>query len=462
MLFDDTIAAISTAPGSGAIAIVRMSGPRAWSIAREIFSPGREHNKETFSGFKSHAAIHGYIKDPQTEETADEVVVIAYKGPHSYTGEDLIEINCHGGSIVTREILRLCLAGGARLARAGEYTQRAFLNGRLDLTQAEAVLDVIQAKTARQSRLALSALKGQLGEEIQGVRDRLLELLSRVVAGIDFPEEVGELPLNDIDAIVDTNIARLEKLAKTSLTGRFLREGLKMAIVGKPNAGKSSLLNQLLCFERAIVTDIPGTTRDSLEELLDLNGVPVILVDTAGIRHTDDKVERIGIERTHKAIDEADLVLFVVDAACKWSGEDDLILSMIQNRPHIILANKIDLKPDFKINPCPPESGCLATLRVSAKLGVGMDELTGAVERWVFRDQNMSETGASLNQRQGELCQKALSSLGLARQTIVAQMPQDCLATDLKAAIDCLSEICGEAVSEEVITNVFANFCIGK
>jgi tRNA modification GTPase len=497
IIFDDTIAAISTAPGAGAIAIVRLSGKDASRIARQIFVAGKKTANRS-EIWTSHFAMHGYIKDIETEILIDEVVVIPYKGPNSYTGEDLIEIDCHGGAVVTNEILNLCLRSGARLARAGEFTQRAFLHGRMDLTQAEAVYDLIQAKTSRQSRLAVSALTGELGQQIRSVRNKLLELLSRVVAGIDFPEEVGDTPLDDILTILADALEKLQCLAATARTGRFLREGLRLAIVGKPNAGKSSLLNQLLQFERAIVTDIPGTTRDSLEELLDMNGIPVILTDTAGIRTTDDRVEKIGIERSRNAVEQADLVLFLCDLNSPWTKDDQLILEMIGPKPFVTLGNKMDLQPAFTFdNPAgsaqaslskktgpgsdlsPGHSAlalqtvdaeslleatehALARIVICAKTGENLQRLTDLVSSWVVNEKQLQEVGGSLNLRQSELCEKTIVSINLAQETVQNDMPQDCLATDLKCAVDQLSEVCGETVSEEIIANVFANFCIGK
>jgi tRNA modification GTPase len=459
MILEDTIAAISTAPGTGAIAIVRMTGPDSWKITGKLFFS--KNNKPLVDSLKSHSAVHGFLRD--NDRVVDEVVVIPYKGPNSYSGEDLIEINCHGGQIVTSEILSLCLANGARLARQGEFTQRAYLNGRMDLTQAEGVLDVIQAKTGLQSRFAVSALKGELGGQIEKVRTALVELLSRIVAGLDFPEEVGDMPIDDLEKIVEQCTRELKVLLSTTRSGRFLREGLRVAIAGKPNAGKSSLLNQLLKFERAIVTDVPGTTRDSLEELLDMNGIPVLLIDTAGIRSTDDHVEQIGIERTRKAIDQSDLVLLVTDVLTGWTEDDKLVFDLVANRPHIILANKVDLAPDFKFTDSyDTNEMCLAKIPISAKDGSGMNELSSAIETWVFNDQQLKDAGGSLNARQGELCERALRSLALVQETALNKMPQDCLATDLKMAIDSLYEISGEMVSEEIITNVFAKFCIGK
>lgn len=465
MIFDDTIAAISTPAGAGAIAVVRLSGPNAYIITDSIFFRGKSFESASKAPLTSHQATHGFIIDPVAENLLDEVVVVPYKGPNSYTGEDLVEISCHGSTYITNTLLNLCVRQGARLAKPGEFTQRAFLHGRLDLTQAEAVLDLIQSKTGRQNKQALSALGGDIGKQIRATRDRLVELLSRVVAGIDFPEEVGEIALDDVSDVVESTIATLEKLALTVRTGRFLREGVKLAIVGKPNAGKSSLLNQLLNFERAIVTDIPGTTRDSLEEMLDLNGIPVILVDTAGIRTTSDHVERIGIERTYKAVEDADLVLMVCDVNNGWTTDDDLIAKMLENKPHLMLGNKCDIAQSTgkeTVEAAAKNSGAIASVAISAKFGTGIDQLSNEVERWVFSDQRTSDAGASLNARQGELCTRAVEALRLVENTVENDMPQDCLATDLKTAVDCLSEICGEAVSEEIITNVFATFCIGK
>lgn len=455
----DTISAISTPPGSGAIAIVRISGPEAFTIAEKFFSSSQDALLPVNLKGNSHKAMHGFILQPQTQICVDDVVLIPYREPASYTGENLVEINCHGSPVIAREILELTLALGARLARPGEFTQRAYLSGKMDLTQAEAVMDLIQAKTKSQSRQAQAALSGQIGSKISNVRSELVELLTRITAGIDFPEEVGEVPLDDLERVVVDSKVRLTSLAQTMRAGRFLREGLRVSIVGQPNVGKSSLLNQFLKFERAIVTEIPGTTRDSIEELVELAGIPVLLVDTAGIRNTEDKVEQIGIDRTVASIDQADLVLFLIDGSKEYGETDRQIEEMIcknAEKPFVMVKNKIDLG-DCKTEK--PQSA-IDQISISAKSGQGMEELGDCLSRFVFS--GSKDKGASVNERQGELCLKAMQSLELLEQAVKDVLPQDCLATDLKEAIIALSQACGTEVSEEVITQVFARFCIGK
>jgi tRNA modification GTPase len=455
----ETIAAISTAPGTGAIAVIRMSGVDAIAIASKMFATNIDGTPYEGSLERTNLARHGYIKDPQTGSVIDEVVIIPYHAPATYTGEHLVEINCHGGAVITSEVLSLCLKLGARLARPGEFTQRAFLSGRIDLTQAEAVLDLIQAKTSKQGRMAVSALSGQLGQKIKASRDSLMTLLTEIVAGIDFPEEIGDAPVEHVEPVVRENLRVLEQLSHTARSGKFLRNGLRVAIVGRPNAGKSSLLNQLLKYDRAIVTEIAGTTRDSLEELLDINGIPVWLVDTAGIRATEDRVERIGIERTHEAIRNADLVLMLIDLVEGWGEPEDLIAEAIGKKSFIAVQNKVDLHPGepAKVS----LANCVSSVTICARTGDGLHKINSAVEHWVALDQ-LPDSTTTLNARQAELCERAAQALGQVQETLEAGMPQDCLASDLKIAIEYLSEICGEAVSEEVIHQVFANFCIGK
>lgn len=484
--FEDTIAAISTTPGPGAISVIRMSGPQVEKILQKIFSPTNLIEPEKLISevplFKSHFAKHGYIYDPSTKDIIDEIVLVFYKNPRSFTGEDVVEISCHGGLIICHEILALIINCGARLARRGEFSERAFLNGKMDLTQAESIIDIIQAKTSKQGRSAVSALTGRLGKPIKEIRAQLITLLTRIVAGLDFPEEIGDAPEPEIESVVKSARLHLRNLASTARAGKFLREGLKLAIIGRPNAGKSSLLNQLLKFERAIVTDVPGTTRDSIEEVLDLNGIPVTLVDTAGIRHTEDHVEKIGIERSKQAITDCDLALLMVDLTEGWKEAEQEIHTYIDQRPYLLVFNKVDLdssisassesNPELKAKleeqiagrislPEHVTTGAIGICSVSAKTGENVAQLTNLIENWVYRDAVLRE-GPSLNTRQAALCNKAASCLDMALDTVQLQMPQDCIAGDLKIAIDSLSEISGEAVSEEIITEVFATFCIGK
>ena len=508
--FDSTIAAISTAPGPGAISVIRISGPESKNILQKIFSPRdlieRENLIPEVPLFKSHSAKHGYIYDPSTKDIIDEIVLVFYKNPSSFTGEDLVEISCHGGPVICHEILALLIREGATLARRGEFTERAFLNGKMDLTQAESILDIIQAKTSRQGRAAVSALTGRLGKPIKETRDELITLLTRIVAGLDFPEEIGDAPEPEIESVVKRSLFTLRQLSSTARAGKFLREGLKLAIVGRPNAGKSSLLNQLLKFERAIVTDVPGTTRDSIEEILDVNGIPVTLIDTAGIRHTEDSVEKIGIERSRQAIAECDLALLVVDLTEGWGQSEEEIKAYIDGKPFLIVANKVDIASsdvfnsdlfdselfrgatanagnvnDVNCNVGNVNSGGgnvndaivnndageahanqpIGVCKVSAMNGENVSQLTKAIEDWVYADVQLRD-GPSLNVRQAALCNEAAQCLDIALDTVRVHMPQDCIAGDLKIAIDALSEISGEAVSEEIISEVFANFCIGK
>jgi len=462
MDFAQTIAAISTAPGVGALAIVRMSGSKAVEITQSVF----QSNQKSQSGqaLKSHVAKHGYICAGSNKEVIDEVVVTVYARPNSYTGEDVVEISCHGNPLIARRILALCLEKGARLARPGEFTQRAFLAGKLDLTQAEAVLDLIQAKTSRGSQVALSALQGDLGRQIKLIRENLKQLLTKIVASIDFPDEVEQLPEQQIGKVVEENLIKLTSLAATAASGKYLREGLKLAIIGRPNAGKSSLLNRLLQVERAIVTNIPGTTRDSLEEDLDINGIPVTLIDTAGMRTTKDVLEQIGIERTKQVVADSELVLLVADSSEGWQREEEEIVISIGDKPWFLLWNKIDLLKEQprQLEGNSPTNRAIAHCSLSAKTGQGIGELAEQIEAWVFNQGQSAEKGASLNTRQSVLCHSAMGALHQVKTALETGLPHDCLTTDLKTALDCLSEIDGAAVSEEVITSIFANFCLGK
>lgn len=462
MIEHDTIAAISTPAGTGAIAVVRISGSKTYKILEQIFSTSsKELKNSTLRSTGSHKAIHGYILSSDHKEIIDEVVCVLYREPKTYTGEDLVEINCHGNPLIANQILSALIDKGARLALPGEFTQRAFLTGKLDLTQAESVLDLIQAKTGRQSRLALSALSGHLGKRILEVRSDLMNSLSKLVAGIDFPEEVGEMPKDDLKEIVQKSLNTLEELLKTARSGKFLREGLKLSIVGRPNAGKSSLLNQLLKFDRAIVSDTPGTTRDSIEETLDIKGIPITLIDTAGVRLTEDSIEKAGIDRTTRAISASDLVLFVIDTTLGWKEPEEKISELVDNVPSLIVFNKIDHEDSHEITN-DNSLNTIASVKISALEGTGIEALNSKIERWAVKDNAPEEAGGSLNQRQAELLALAVKTLRNLLDSIDAMMLEDALATDLKSAIHNLSEAAGDEVTEEVITEVFSRFCIGK
>ncbi|MBI4533297.1 MAG: tRNA uridine-5-carboxymethylaminomethyl(34) synthesis GTPase MnmE, partial [Candidatus Melainabacteria bacterium] len=449
----------STPVGLGAIAVIRLSGGDSFGIARSMFvCPDG-----SCPDFVNLMARHGFIVDPDLGTFVDEVVLVPYQGPRTYTGEDLVEISCHGNPVIAQEILYLAIKLGARLARAGEFTERAFLSGRIDLTQAEAVLDLIQAKTSRQGRVALTALSGQLGKQIAAVRSTLVNLLSSIVASIDFPEEVAEVADEEIVNVIRQCRLSIETLLRTARTGHFLRQGLRLAIVGRPNAGKSSLLNQLLQFDRAIVTDVPGTTRDCLEEPLDINGIPVFLIDTAGIRSTVDQIELMGMERTRRAVDQADMVLFVMDLIEGWGAPEEEIQKMVYPRPYILLGNKVDLCPQ----PILPDGllvngQLVGNLCISAKTGTGIESLTPMIESWVFEDEPKQDMQVMVNARQAELCLRAIQALDHTEETLRLAHPQDCFATDLRLAIDALSEISGEMITDEVVEAVFSNFCVGK
>lgn len=462
MIEQDTIAAISTPRGTGAIAIVRMSGLKTYTFLEKIFSTSSKKFKKTaFQKAGSHKVIHGYIHSPTSKQIIDEVVLVNNFAPNSYTGEDLVEINCHGNPLIADEILFLLIDAGARLAQPGEFTKRAFLNGKLDLTQAESVLDLIQAKTKRQRNLSLSALEGHLGKRILKIRESLMNLLTKLVAGIDFPEEVGELPADDIESAVNEAIKDLKTLAETSRSGRFLREGLKLSLVGRPNAGKSSLLNLLLNYDRAIVSDTPGTTRDSIEELIDIKGIPVTLIDTAGVRITDDAIEMAGIERTTRAIRESDLALFMIDSTVAWGAEEEKILELVASSSYVSVINKIDL-PESSLITTDNHEHSVDQVRISAQTKEGLEELTAVIERFALSNSALTEAGATLNQRQSDLCKKAIESLNSVKEAVSLGMLEDCVATDLKSAIGDLSNAIGDELTEEVIDHVFERFCIGK
>ncbi|MCR4436534.1 MAG: tRNA uridine-5-carboxymethylaminomethyl(34) synthesis GTPase MnmE [Clostridiales bacterium] len=459
MYMEDTIAAISTPQGTGGIGIVRISGEKAFAIAGKVF-----RGKKPFEQLKSHTVSLGKIIDPQSGAMVDEVLLSKMVKPHTYTREDIVEINCHGGTAVIRKILELVIKEGARLAEPGEFTKRAFLNGRIDLSQAEAVIDLINSKTKESSRAAAAQLEGKLSRKLKAARDRLIELIAHMEVTFDYPE-------HDIEEVTGREVYRETKEIKETLCelargfekGRILREGLNAVIVGRPNVGKSSLLNELSGKNRAIVTDIPGTTRDVIEEYIDMNGIPVRIVDTAGIRETSDVVEKIGVERTQKEINEADLVIMMVDAAEGIKEEDWAILQTVRDKKLVVLINKVDLAEQRVIGEIEEKLAGYGPIRTSIKEEKGLDQLENAITRLFVKGEiNPNSEVLVTNVRHKSLMDDAVRSLSEAMASYEAGMPLDCIAIDIKNAAESLGQITGESVSEDVMHRIFSRFCVGK
>lgn len=437
----DTIAAIATPLGTGGVGVIRISGDKSFEIADKIFS---KHNLEAGK------IAHGWIVDG--EKKVDEVIILPFKNPHSYTGEDVIEIHCHGGVNVVKNILSLVLKNGARTAERGEFTKRAFLNKKMDLSQAEAVADLIHAKTQNFALQSAKNLSGVLSEKISQIRGQIFETLSRIVAGIDFPEDVAEPEYSYLIESFEKSLSEIDKILSCARSSNILRQGIKVAIVGRPNVGKSSLFNTLLNANRAIVTDIAGTTRDVIKETLDLD-VAVTLIDTAGIRDTDEvgKVEEIGIEFSKQSADEADLVIFLYDSSKGITEEDKEIYELIKNKPHLEVANKCDLidkKAEDKIY-------------ISTKTGEGISELRELIKSKVC-DFSIEDTEYITNERQVDCLQKCKESLINALEAAKRFELQDLISIDLKSALLFLDEITGEVITDDILNNIFDHFCIGK
>lgn len=461
MFREDTIAAVATAVGEGGIGIVRLSGPEAVAVANAVFRGVRGRPVFDQQSFK---AAYGHIVDPASGQAVDEVLLLVMREPHSYTREDVVEIHCHGGPLPLRRILGLVLAAGARLAEPGEFTKRAFLNGRLDLSQAEAVVDVIRAKTDASLRMAVGHLSGVFSDRVRGFRQEILRLVAHLEAAIDFPEEdIEELAARDVAAAADKLCADLDGLLSTAQTGRILREGLETVIIGKPNVGKSSLLNALLGEKRAIVTEIPGTTRDIIEEFVNIGGIPIKVVDTAGIRETADVVERIGVAMAREAMSQADLVLLLLDASAPLTAEDKEVMALLAGRPAIVLVNKTDLPAVIDMEAVVRQVDDKPVIRISALEGTGVEELEKTIVEMVYSGRVKQAEGAFVNNvRHGRILQQARDSLAAALATIAAGMPPDCVVVDLRAAWEKLGEVTGETVGEDIIDQIFTQFCIGK
>ncbi len=458
MLPDDTIAAIATAvaPAQGSVAIVRVSGPAAEAIGRALFVPAGQQ------AWESHRVLYGHVVDPTDGERVDEVLLLPMRAPRSFTREDVVEFHCHGGLIAVQRVLELVLAAGARRAGPGEFSQRAVLNGRLDLTRAEAVGELIAARSRRAARLAMAGLDGGLQRRIGGLREGLLDQLAELEARVDFEDDLPPLDGAAVVAALEQVRDELERLVLEADQGRLLREGLQVAIVGRPNVGKSSLLNALSRSERAIVTDLPGTTRDLVESDLVLQGVPLTLLDTAGIRATDDPVERLGIERSRQALAAADAVLLLVDLAAGLTTQDGELRALVpEGVPLLVVGNKADLA-DLPPGPVATAGGTPPVdVRISARTGAGLEDLARLL---LARCGATLEPGLelALNRRQRELAAAAAAGLRGSLEAARQGLPWDFWTIDLRQAVRSLGEITGEEVSEAVLDRVFARFCIGK
>ena len=437
----DTIAAISTPLGMGGVGVIRISGDKAFDIIKQIYSK---------QNFKPNTISHGWILENSIK--VDEVLVLPFFAPHSYTGENVIEIHCHGGVNIVKKILSLCLNAGCRPAEKGEFTKRAFLNKKMDLSQAEAVADLIHSKTQDFVSISAKNLSGVLAEKIKTIRKSIMDVLSRIVAGIDFPEDVAEPEYSYLAEEISKSISSIETILKSASTSNIMRQGVSVAIVGRPNVGKSSLFNTLLNLDRAIVTDIAGTTRDVLRETLDF-GIPVTLIDTAGIRDDEfvSKVEEIGIEYSKQSLDEADLVLFLYDASKGITPDDEVIWDLVKNKNNIRIANKSDLV----------ENRTSDAYYISTKTKEGVDEIRDLIKNKVC-DINPESLEFATNTRQQECLRQAKTSLEIALEATQREELQDLISIDIKSALLALDELTGEVVTDEVLNNIFDNFCIGK
>ncbi|CCQ60917.1 tRNA uridine-5-carboxymethylaminomethyl(34) synthesis GTPase MnmE [Crocosphaera watsonii] len=452
----ETIAAIATAivPQQGSIGIIRLSGNKALSIAKTLFiAPGNPK-------WQSHSILYGYIRYPQSQQVIDEALLLIMLAPRSYTREDVIEFHCHGGIMPVQQVLQLCIEQGATLAQPGEFTLRAFLNGRIDLTQAESISELVGARSQQASQMALAGLQGKLAQPLQKLRHHCLDILAEIEARIDFEEDLPPLDKKAISQGLETILEQVQTILNTAERGELLRNGLKVAIVGRPNVGKSSLLNAWSRSDRAIVTDLPGTTRDVIESQLVVGGIPIQVLDTAGIRQTTDQVEKIGVERSQLAASQADLVLLTVDATVVWSNQDNEIYEAIEHRPVILVINKIDLAtPDLAQFP----TQISEIVKTSAANNQGIEALETAILKAIHQDKlTASNLDFAINQRQSAALTRAKISLEQVQTTIKEELPLDFWTIDLRSAIQALGEITGEEITESVLDRIFSRFCIGK
>lgn len=453
----DTIAAIATATGPAGVGVIRLSGPEAFRIADRVTQGKRSLAKQP-----GHTLRRVTVYDPTTHETLDDGLAAVFHAPRSFTGENIVELQLHGGTVLLSRVLATVLAAGARPARPGEFSERAFRNGKLDLSQAEAIADLIAAGTVAAQRAARRQLSGELSAAVRAAQDDLSEALARIEASIDFPEEVGDIDPAIVGLPLSRAETRLNTLLSTATYGRRLREGITVVLTGRPNVGKSSLLNALSGTERAIVTPIPGTTRDVVEESLNLGGIPVRALDTAGLRETDDPVESIGVERARRAASEADVVIAVLDATAGVTEEDTTLLENLRNGPPVVIAvNKSDLTDPAPVLSALSANGNVHT--VSATTGQGLVELAQAIAQTVSGTTIPSDTAPLITAARHEAALRtALHSLTRARATLASGLPAELIAVDVHGTIAALGEITGETTREEIIAGIFSRFCIGK
>ncbi len=455
----ETIAAISTPMGEGAIAIVRLSGSEAVAIADRLYK-----GKQALESVDSHTIHYGHLIDPDTEQVAEEVMVSIMKGPRTFTREDIVEINCHGGLVSVNRVLELVLRSGARLAEPGEFTKRAFLNGRIDLSQAEAVIDLIRAKTDRAMNVALNQMEGRLSTLIATLRQQLLETVAHVEVNIDYPEYDAEEMTQDLLTTQLKQVAKeIEGILITARQGKILREGLSTVIVGRPNVGKSSLLNSLVHENKAIVTDVPGTTRDVIEEYVNVRGVPLRLVDTAGIRETEDLVERIGVERSRERLKQADLILLVLNYNDELTHEDEKLFEAVKGMNVIVIVNKTDLDEKLDLTKVKELAEEHPMITTSLKHEQGVDELEQSISELFFAGEVESQDLTYVsNSRHIALLEQSRRTLDDALGAVEAGMPVDMVQIDITRTWEILGEIIGDTVSESLIDQLFSQFCLGK
>jgi tRNA modification GTPase len=459
MSLSDTIAAIATAisPQQGSVGIVRLSGDRAIAIAQQIFHAGGKQVWE------SHRILYGYVKHPATKTIVDESLLLLMKAPRSFTREDVVEFHCHGGIMAVQQVLNLCLEQGARLAEAGEFSLRAFLNGRIDLTQAESINDLVGAKSAQAAQAAIASLCGKLAQSLKYLRGKCLNVLTEIEARIDFEDDLPPLDVEWVKLEITTASQESQQILATADRGELLRSGLKVAIVGRPNVGKSSLLNAWSRSDRAIVTDLPGTTRDVVDSQLVVGGIPIQVLDTAGIRETEDVVEKIGVERSRQAAHSADLVLMVIDASVGWIEKDAEIYATVCDRPVILVVNKIDLALTPSSSPMGRGEPEIPIVKTAASQQQGIADLEAAILQCIHQDAiAAANLEVAINQRQKACLLRVVQSLANVQIAIADQLPLDFWTIDLRDAISAIGEITGEEVTESVLDQIFSRFCIGK